>query len=121
MDRTPGPSPTTTRPPRLARRILSRPSRKGRPGATMARASLSGELWRAVTGEWYLSPTRSAPWSVGASASKCRPVPGPVPGPVTRETVGSEVGSEAGGAPEAGDRLGHRVHPDQLDLCLLYT
>src|SRR5271165_3845733 len=54
MDNTPGPSPTTTSAPRLARRIRSSPSRRGRPGATMARASLSGELWRLFTDEWYL-------------------------------------------------------------------
>ncbi len=52
MESTPGPSPMTTRAPRLARRIRSRPSRSGRPGATMARASLSGELWRLITDEW---------------------------------------------------------------------
>ena len=51
MDSTPGPSPTTTSAPRLARRIRSSPSRRGCPGAAMARASLSGELWRVVTGE----------------------------------------------------------------------
>ncbi len=53
MESTPGPSPTTTRAPRLARRMRSSPSRSGRPGAAMARASLSGELWRAITDEWY--------------------------------------------------------------------
>jgi hypothetical protein len=39
IERTSGPSPITTRPPRLALRTRSSPSRSGRPGATMAIAS----------------------------------------------------------------------------------
>ena len=57
MESTSGPSPTTTRPPRLARRIRSRPSRRGRPGATMASASLMAAFWRVVTRESYLAPS----------------------------------------------------------------
>ena len=49
IDSTSGPSPTTTKPPRLACRIRSSPSRSGRPGAAIARASSRAELWRALT------------------------------------------------------------------------
>ncbi len=49
IERTSGPSSTTTSAPRFARRIRSSPSRSGRPGAAIASASLSGEPWRVFT------------------------------------------------------------------------
>ena len=61
MESTSGPSPTTTSPPRLARRILSRPSRSGVPGATMVSASFMAPCWRVITREWYPAPPLDTP------------------------------------------------------------
>src|SRR5665213_371761 len=88
IESTSGPSPITTRPPRLARRMRSRPSRKGRPGATMPSASLMAAFWRVITRESYLAP------------------PGRTGG--RRSPTGSVE------AAESADRLGHRIGADQL-------
>ena len=103
IESTSGPSPPTTRPPRFARRIRSRPSRSAVPGATMANAPLMAACWRVITSRSYSPPrwcTRGALSPRSHRDSRSGPPPRP---PCSPGSARLRAGPPA---PTRGPRLG---------------